>query len=384
MKRKAVVLAILAVCGTNTASQAAEPPRIKFKAEAPLQLPADIHFGEVAAVTTNSKGHVFVFSRGNSVGPAYAASAAQVLEFDNTGKFVREIGHNLYSFSFAHGIRADKQDNIWIVDKGSNTVVKFNPEGRVVDVFGRKDEASDYRPPPDREKPHDMKAPTHRLGTFDQPTDVAWDSQGNAYVSDGYENSRVAKIDKNGFWVKSWGERGTGPGQFRTPHGIAVDSKDNIYVADRGNARIQVFNTDGKFLRQFTLMGQVPFYELKEGQPNPLPMFISGKAPVPRGDDPNVPKAYPDVPPAGLTGVPGAPDAMCITPAGPNQVLYVADVNPSRVYKVSLEGKVLGILGNPGGKLGEFRAIHGLSCQDDKTIWVADMFNWRAQKITME
>ncbi len=386
MKRKAFILALLAATGIVGVSQAAEPnpPRIKFKAEAPLTLPADIHFGEVAGLAVNSKKHVFIFSRGNSTGPAYASSAAQLLEFDEAGKFVREIGHNLYSWSFAHAVRVDKQDNVWIVDKGSNTVIKFNPDGRVVDVFGRKDEASDYRPPPSRDHPHDPKAPTHRLGTFDQPTDVAWDSQGNAYVSDGYENSRVAKIDKNGGWVKSWGERGTGPGQFLTPHGIAVDTKDNVYVADRGNARVQVFDTNGKFLRQFTLMGQIPFYEVKEGQSNPLPMFIKGGPLVPRGDDPKAAKAYPDAPPRNLSLENGSPDAMCISPPGPNQVLYIADVNPSRVYKVSLEGKVLGMLGDPGGKLGEFRAIHGLSCQDDKTIWVADMFNWRAQKITME
>lgn len=384
MKREALLFTILALCGTYAASNAAEPnpPRLKFKAESPLQLPPDIYLGEVPAVATNSKGHIFVYSRGNSTGPAYAATAAQLLEFDPSGIFLREIGHNLYTLSFAHAVRIDKNDNIWTVDKGSNVVMKFGPDGRVMEVFGRKPEASDYRAPPTTDRPKDLKAPGHRAGLFDQPTDVAWDSAGNAYITDGYENSRVAKIDKNGSWVKSWGERGTGPGQFLVPHGVVVDNKDNIYVADRGNARIQVFDVNGKFLRQFTLRGQVPAYPLTADTPNPNPIFLSPN-PVTRDDDPTVAKAYPDEPPLNLSGIPGAPDAMCITP-GTNQVLYVGDINPSRIYKMSLEGKLLGILGEPGGKLGEFRGIHALACQDDHTLWVGELLNWRAQKITLE
>ena len=385
MKRKALLFTMLALCGSFTVCNAAEPnpPRIKFKAENPIQLPPDLYLGEVAGVSTNSKGHIFIFSRGNSVGPAYASTAAQLLEFDPNGKFIREIGHNLYALSFAHAVRLDKDDNIWTVDKGSSVIMKFDPDGRVMDIFGRKPESSDYRAPPTTDHPKDMKAPKHRNGMYDQPTDVAWDSRGNTYISDGYENSRVAKIDKNGAFVKSWGERGTGPGQFVVPHGLAIDNKDNIFVADRGNARIQVFDTNGKFIRQFTLQGQIPTYDLSGDKPNPNPIFLSANPPKRTDDDPNVPKAYPDAPPVNLSSAPGAPDAMCITP-GPNQVLYVGDINPSRIYKVSLEGKVLGILGEPGGKLGEFRGVHALNCQDDHTIWVGELLNWRAQKITMQ
>lgn len=373
------LLAATALAGSQ-ALQAAEanPPRLKFKAEAPLQLPDDIHFGELPGVAVNSKGHVFAFSRGNSTGHAKEAAASQLLEFDPSGKFVREIGHNLYAWSFAHGVRVDKDDNIWAIDKGSSTIIKFNPAGRVVDNLGRKVEASDYHP----EEPTPKAAP-HRMGTYGEPTDIAFDSQGNGYISDGYKNSRVVKVDKKGYWVRQWGERGTGPGQFLTPHGVVVDAKDNVYVADRGNARVQVFDTNGKFVRQFTLQGQVPYYAWKEGQSNPTPRYITGQAPKPRGDDPNVPKAYPDAPPQNLTGAPGAPDAICIT-SGPNQVLYIGDLNPGRIYKVSLEGKVLGMLGEPGNGLGEFRSIHGLTCVGDKTLWVADMGNWRVQKITLE
>jgi len=123
---------------------AQQPPEIRYTSVPDfLKLPADIYLGEVAGVAVNSKGHVFVFSRGNSTGPAYAASGAQLLEFDASGKFLREIGHNLYAWSFAHAVKVDHQDNIWVTDKGSDMVIKFNPAGRVVMVFGRQQEASD-------------------------------------------------------------------------------------------------------------------------------------------------------------------------------------------------------------------------------------------------
>ena len=109
----------------------------------PLRLPANMYFGEVSGVSVNSKGHVFVLSRGNTSGPAYAAAATQLLEFDNKGQFVREIGKNLYAWSFGHTVKVDPADNIWVTDKGSDMVIKFDPEGRVLMVFGRKQEASD-------------------------------------------------------------------------------------------------------------------------------------------------------------------------------------------------------------------------------------------------
>jgi len=269
---------------------AQQPPEIRFHSVPDfLKLPPDLHLGEATGVAVNSKGHIFVFSRGNSTGPAYGASAAQLLEFAPDGKFLREIGHHLYAWSFAHTVKVDKDDNIWVTDKGSDMVIKFNPEGRVVMVFGRKQEASDEGTEPLKH----VKPPLPPAdGMFRQVTDVAWDAAGNIYITDGYINSRITKIDKDGNWLKSWGEPGDQPGQFNTPHSIAIDARDSIYVADRGNRRIQVFDTDGKFLRQFAI--DVPV-------------------------DPNARPAIGNKPTA-TTGnmAPGAPWAICITPA-PNQ-----------------------------------------------------------------
>jgi len=151
VKRVLFVLStILAALSLPAGAQEASVPTIPFESVAnPLALPPDIHFGEIAGVATNSKGHVFVFSRGNSTGPSYMATAAQLLEFDANGKFLREIGKNLYAWSYAHAVRIDKQDNIWVVDKGSDMILKMNQQGRVEYVFGRKGEASHYQVPPD-------------------------------------------------------------------------------------------------------------------------------------------------------------------------------------------------------------------------------------------
>src|SRR5438045_3150131 len=242
---------VLFLVAASLFAQQSPVPEIRYRSVPDfLKLPTDLYFGEVAGVAVNSKGHVFVFSRGNTTGPAYGAASAQLLEFDQDGRFLREIGHNLYAWSYAHTVKIDPQDNIWVTDKGSDVIVKFTPEGRVSMVFGRRQEASDDGTAPLKELQPPLPPED---GLFRQVTDVAWDSGGNTYISDGYINSRVAKVDKDGNWLKSWGEPGNKPGQFDTPHSIAIDAEDNIYVADRGNHRIQVFDRDGKFLRQVVI-----------------------------------------------------------------------------------------------------------------------------------
>lgn len=367
------LLVLVAVAAPVLAQSPA--PQLPFESVPdPLTMPDDVHFGEIGGVAVNSKGHVFVFSRGNSSGPAYMATAAQLLEFDANGRFIREIGKNLYAWSYAHAVRIDRDDNIWVVDKGSDMILKLSPQGRVVWVFGRKGEASHYQMPPDtavtltgllsragvavtpppNNNPRNP-VPQHRDGYFNQPTDVAWDSQGNSYFSDGYINSRVAKANARGEWVASWGSLGSGPGQFDTPHGIAVGPRDEVFVADRGNRRIQVFDTSGKLIRQFTIDVPVPADFKSPIGPAPTNLTTGSIAP-------------------------GAPDALCMTP-GPNPVLFVGDLYPSRVYKVSLDGKVLGVYGRGGKNLGEFGWIHAIACPSENEIWVGELLNWRVQKL---
>jgi DNA-binding beta-propeller fold protein YncE len=351
MKRFILVLSFF----LTTPLFAQQPPEIRYHADPNfLKLPPDIHLGEAVGVAVNSKGHIFVFSRGNSTGPAYGASAAQLLQFLPDGRFVREIGHNLYAWSFAHSVRIDKDDNIWVADKGSDMVIKFNPEGRAVMVFGRKQEASDEGTEP-------LKHPKPPLppvdGMFRQVTDMAWDAAGNTYISDGYVNSRIAKADKDGVWLKSWGEPGNQPGQLNTPHSIAVDAQNNVYVADRGNRRIQVFDAEGKFLRQITI---------------DVPAPADARAAI--GNKPTATTG---------TMAPGAPWTLCITP-GPNQVLYTSDAFPGRIYKLSLDGKVLGMLGKAGKQPGQFGWIHAIACPSENELYVAEILNWRVQKLVLE
>ena len=306
----------------------------------PLKLPPDMYMGEAAGVSTNSRGHIFVFTRtGHDSGPARGAKAARLWEFDANGKFVREIGKNLYGFSFAHGVRVDKDDNIWAVDEGSNMVIKFNPDAQVTLVLGRKHEAVDYLEHYlEREHP----AEGARLGStvreggspnsFDRPTDVTWDAAGNIYVSDGYNNARVAKFDRDGNWIKGWGTKGKEIGQFDTVHGIASDTSGRVYVGDRSNRRVQVFDGDGKFITQFP-------------------------------------------------GVGGG--AVCIPPGpNPNRVLFVAGNSFTGILKMNLDGKILGIVTRPGRS--EKNALpHALACPTERELYVGETGTWRVKKITI-
>ena len=357
MKRLSIVLLLLLSAAPRAQqSTPPAPPEIPFDSVPNfLKLPADMNFGEGAGVAVNSKGRIYVFTRGNVSGPAFGATAAQLLEFGPDGKFLREIGKGLYAFAYAHTVRIDKDDNIWTVDKGTDMIVKFNPEGHVLMTFGRKKEASDEAEPWSRT----LTPPLPPInGMFRQPTDVAWNAQGDIFISDGYVNARVAKYDKNGDWVKSFGDPGKGPGQLNVPHSIATDNAGNVYVADRGNNRIQVFDGDGKVLRQIKI--NVP--------PPPGLQPIIGNP------------ADPDAAPTNQA--PGTPWAICITP-GPTQFLYASDAFPGRIYKLDLQGNVLGMLGRAGRQLKQFGWIHEIACPSENELLVAEVINWRVQKLLL-
>jgi hypothetical protein len=316
-----------------------------------LKLPADLHLGEVAGVATTSAGNLWVYYQGGGPNATIGASrvyingGARLLEFDRTGKFLREIGTSEndrpYAFLFAQGVRVDPQNNVWIVDRASRMVVKFDPAGKVLLTLGRRLEAigelgssgvfGRASGPPGSGVPGD---------NFNQPLDVAWDAAGNIFIPDGYGNARVAKFDKNGKFVKSWGATGAGPGQFNTPHSVAVDASGSVYVADMGNQRIQVFDNDGTFKS-----------EIK-----------------------NV----------------GSPRAICISP-GAQQYLYSSNSNPTEdpflngeIYKMQLDGTVVGRIGRAGKEFKEFGMVNAIDCREANTLYVAELMNWRVQKLSLK
>ena len=356
---KCLLAGLLVFLSPHAFAQSTSAPEIAFDSVPNfIKLPRDRHLGEASGVAVNSEGHIFVYSRGGTTANAFGATASQILEFDDGGEFVREIGENLYAWAFAHTVRIDKDDNIWATDKGSDMIVKLSPEGRVQMVFGRKSEASDREAHP-HEKPN---PPLPAIdGRFRQPTDVAWDKAGNTYISDGYINSRVAKISPAGDWIKSWGSKGKGDGQFDTLHTIASDAEDNIYVGDRNNRRIQVFDTEGNFKRKFSI---------------DIPPPADARPAI--GNLPNLTTYLQN----GGTLTPGAPWAICITP-GPNQVMYVSDAFPGRIYKVALDGKVLGWFGKSGKQLKQFGWVHQIACPSENEIYVAEILNWRVQKLIL-
>jgi DNA-binding beta-propeller fold protein YncE len=198
---------------------------IRFGLE-PSTLPPGFEFGRVSAVSHDLAGNVYVFHRGNS---------DAVVVFDETGRYLRSFGFDF--FGNEHGLRLDREGNIWAVDNGNHQVFKFSNDGVLLKELGTKGvTGSDSR-------------------TFARPTDIAWDSRGNAYVSDGYTNTRIVKFDRNGEYLTAWGTPGDGPGEFRVPHSIGIDSRDRVYVSDRENNRIQIFDTEGRLLDIWTHLG---------------------------------------------------------------------------------------------------------------------------------
>ena len=329
-------------------------PKISFDANVEfLKYPATMNLGEVLGVAINSKGHIVILNHPGSgtSGPLYGNASTQLFEFDENGKFLREIGHGVYGLGYSHSVRFDKYDNLWVVDKGTMSVMRFNPAGFVTMNLGRREEGPDEHHY--IEFGRGDKPPVAVDGYFNGPTDIAFDSSDNMYISDGYFNSRVAKLDKHGDWIKSWGSRGRKDGQFMLPHGIGVDRENNVYVADRSNRRIQVFDSDGKHLRNIVL--NVPYD--KKRHP------VLG----------NVPANAPDE---------TQPWVICITNT-PTQYLYTADQEPGRIYKLTLDGKILGTLGESGHEAGQFNWIHALACPSENSLLVADMNNWRVQKLTL-
>jgi len=347
-----VIAVSLIAADLGAQSQAgASVPEIAYTASADfLKLPTDLYFGEVAGVATNSRGQLFIYTRtgnptvglGNS--RLFTHGGSRLFEFDRSGSFVKEIGQGIYGFLVAHAVRVDAQDNIWVVDEGSNQVVKFNPDGRVLMILGRKPEAITIRTPAAgaAPSPAGRGSQSGAGGAGDQflrPSDVAFDGEGNIFVADGHgANARIAKFDKNGRFLLSWGSRGTDPGQFNTPHSIATDAQGNVYVADLGNKRIQVFDGKGAVKSQITNIG--------------------------------------------------VPQAICIS-GGSHQYLYSSHagdqygMDDATIYKVELDGRIVGHFGTAGKQVRQFGLINSIDCRADNELYVGELTNWRVQKVTL-
>lgn len=372
MKRLLAVLVVAPFVFALSIGAQSSVPEIAFEsATNPLTLPDDIYLGEVGGVAANSKGEMFVFTRTGhptiSLGTsrAFAHGGSRLFQFDRAGKFVREIGGASYGFMFAQQVRIDQQDNLWIVDQMTGYVMKLDAAGHVQMLLGRKPEAIPVPAPPARGgdaaagRGGEGRGAEGRGGAegggrgrgglpgagaqsdvFNRPTDVAWDAAGNIFVADGAgNNARVAEFNSKGVFVRSWGSRGTEPGLFGSVVAIAVDAQGNVYAADGGNKRIQVFDNNGTFKTQFT----------------------------------NV----------------GTPASLCMTP-GPNQFLYVSNSNPpedfdiaGEIYKMKLDGTIVGKFGRAGKQLKEFGTVNAIDCRSENSLLVGELANMRVQKLTL-
>ena len=362
----ASLLAVVLAGGLLSAQGAV--PELAFDTNADLlRTPLDTHIGEVGGVGANSKGQIFVYTRtGHPYGTlgdnrTFYRGGSRLFVFDPSGKFLREWGQDVYGFNAAFGLRIDPQDNVWTIDEGANQVVKFDSEGRVALVLGRKPETIGVRPrqapggggpggagpgPGPGAGPGPGGAAANRRpgegipgSSFNRPSDVAWDKAGNIYVADGVgTNNRVAKFDRDGRFLKHWGSTGSEPGQFQGVKAIAIDAQGDVYVADAGNKRIQVFDSEGTFKRQF----------------------------------------------AGV----GTPLTMCMT-RGATQHLYVSHsgdpdgMDDAAIYKVRLDGTVVGKFGSAGKLPKEFGLANSIDCRSENDLLVGEMTNWRVQRVTI-
>ena len=305
---------------------------------------------------------------------------------------MKELGQDVYGFNAAFGLRIDPQDNVWTIDEGASQVVKFDSEGRVALVLGRKPEAIGVRPgpPPGAAPPAGAArggAPEGRGGpppapgagapppaappgagrgggdedgggrgrggpsgpagagtpgsTFNRPSDVAWDKAGNIYISDGMAGNvnRIAKFNKDGNFIKQWGATGTEQGQFMGPKALAVDAQGNVYVLDAGNKRVQVFDGEGTFKSQFSNIG--------------------------------------------------SPLTMCMT-SGPTQYLYISHagdkdgMEDAAILKVTLDGKTVGKFGAAGKMPKQFGLANSIDCRSENELLIGEMTNWRVQKVSLK
>jgi sugar lactone lactonase YvrE len=272
-----------------------------------ITLPAGAKMGAAAAVAFDARGHIYVLTRG----------AQAFFEFDENGAFVRSFGDGLFTRS--HGLRIDRDGNLWATDVGGHIVVKMNPAGQVLLTIGTKGEAGDWN----------EAAGSHKLN---QPNDIAIAPNGDVFVAQGHTpgagrgDARVLKFDKDGRFIKSWGGKGNGPGQFDVAHGITFDPKGLLWVMDRENQRIQVFDTNGTFVREQKYKG--------------LPCSV----------------------------------------AFARDEAFMVNGFAGQLLRLDTSGKVLAAMGKPGTAPGEFGEAHFIAVSARGDVYVADSVNGMLMK----
>ncbi len=262
------------------------------------QLPDGYKLGQVSAVAPDGHGEVFVFHRGEH----------PILVFNREGKFLRSFGDGL--IGSAHGLRFDSDGNAWTTDVGNHTVRKFSHDGKLLLTLGKEGEAAEA---PDR---------------FNKPADVAFGAHGEVFVADGYGNSRVVKFTKDGKFIKAWGKKGTGDGEFNLVHAVVVDSDGTVYVGDRENNRVQIFDGDGNFKDKWTEFGA------------PFGLFLDRH----------------------------------------HHRFLVADGRAHKCLVIDPHGKVLETWGSQGKDAGEFDLPHSVSMDSDGAVYVTEITGQRVQK----
>lgn len=271
-----------------------------------FQLPEGINFGPCSAVAVRANGNILVFSR----------SEHALMEFNPEGMYLKTMCRGM--FDNPHGLKLDPEGNIWATDTVGHIVVKMNSEGRIRMVLGVKGRATDWHQ-------------AGHLRCFNEPNDIAFGPKGEVYVTQGHGKgeSRVIKFDADGNFLTTWGGEGKGPGEFNQPHAVLVDTQGLVYIADRSNQRLQVFDGEGKFLRE---------------------------------------KSHPGTP-CGL--------ALC----SDSKHIMMAHGHAGRIMKLDMDLNLLAATGGQGKGPNRYGEAHYLALDADDNIYVADSLNWNVQKL---
>ena len=313
MRRQSLLLALLVACVPAYSQRPSDPallvpheaPSMNYAAvENPLSLPPDVTMGAPANLAFDSRGNLLVLARGPKA----------FFEFDPNGRFVRAFGDNL--FTRAHGLRIDSEGNLWATDVGGHTVVKLDNQGRVLLTLGEKGQPGDWN---------------DQSRKLNEPNDVLIAPNGDIFVAQGHTpgamgDPRVLKFDKDGKFIKSWGGKGKGPGQFDVAHGLAMDPSGRLWVTDRENQRIQIFDSNGQFVKALTYAG--------------LPCGI----------------VFTD------------------------RYIYMANGFAGQILRMDLDGRVLATVGKTGRGVGLFGEAHYVAVSPKGEIFVADSVNGSVQK----